>query len=603
MAVQDADFIAGGLADWLRDVGDQGHALHPPYAPLSKLLLPLLDPTDLSRHDDEHYDADMSPNQRPPDLSALTAWGSRAVLPKATCILSESTDWRFDLQNSSEALYWVLSRSIEHRNLKCLPSDAAFANFPSSTVGTEPTSSTFGPFNGVGLIMNLKSCEDLSPELVRLSIPARVKWLQYLNRYGEPIHVTGFPPITYAVAVMVGEREFTDKVAMDLYSFFNCSIDLHVGRGLLPSFGAMSDSDCEPAPLRNGVPALDCLNGATVLFIACLVLRAERAVQKLLDMEKTGRIILSDMAEYGLLWMMRAQDIRAVIGRWLEQTDYHLTFPPPHSKLLLLLRAWVSRHGGPTTAGTLPSSLLLFHDAETLVTDNHHSTALDPAAVTSATGADSCTAGQIIASGVFYGCAAGTAIAVHLHARSAPSNIRGTTSPAHTWVNNLFGATLRGSRTPLISEPAIAVAKTYLKQLLGAATPRTIRHVDRPRIEVLSRVRPPSPDQPENLSSQHLFLRHFYRAFFVSVTGGRLRDDSENPLEWSDGPLKHHSADSHCPSGNDVLLKANSCSSATVKGIRLPPLFDRLFLVCTLFTVVVLGLWLAILAPSFDRPL
>lgn len=433
-------------------------------------------------------------------------------LPKGTCILSDTGDWPFDLQDSDGAVHWVFRRAQEQLSLQCLPEDSATATFPRAG---EITGTHFGPFNNVGLVMDLQECKDLSPELARLSVPTREMWHRYLKRSG-PVDITRFPPINHTVGVMVGHEEFTDEVAMDVYGAFSCTVELSVLNDLLPAFDSTSAADCKRLPSSRGAVHLSPLNGATVLLIACRLLQAESAVHKLLDMDVTGMVILHDLAEYGLGWIMHERDMQAIVTRWLQGTDYYIGNPPPVPKLSLLLNAWMTRKCGITSARKMITPMLRYRQAEILApsidvgNDAKHSS---------------------IRSGIFCGSACGAAIALAVCQLSLDAD--GNT-PAHVdeWVEKLIRTAQATTSNTLLSESAAEMCKGFLEKSLHGATSQDLKEFDQLRNEAMGK-----RSSVSRKGAEPWFDQHFYRAFFVSLTDGRIRDTGEGPLEWCD-PLR-----------------------------------------------------------------
>lgn len=142
--------------------------------------------------------------------------------------------------------------------------------------------------------MDLCSCEKLAPEVARLSVARRSKWLHYIFRQRGPLPVNDFPPLSHVVGTMVEHREFTDEVAMDVYGVFG-ECDVLVGTA-----PAIDGEESASTSDGSGAVRLSALNGTTVLFMACLLLHDEESVQKLLDMKITGLMILRDMTDHGL---------------------------------------------------------------------------------------------------------------------------------------------------------------------------------------------------------------------------------------------------------------------------------------------------------------
>lgn len=514
--------------NWLRDL--QQRSNHPFDKPLSTLLLRYLEPSSVSTEEDEHF-LSSSPDSPLLDTSSIAEWEAHLNPPEATCILSESNEWPFDLQDSTEALDWVLRRVLERLTLKRMNPESTMATFPPPSNVKTAASSIFGPLDGLGLSIRLKSCSQLSPEIARLSVATRERWLQYLYRQKEDFHVTCFPPLTHAVGVMVGHREFTDEVAMDLYGAFDCAVDVMVESPGSAQHGHKSSAGGEASSSLCPPIAFSSLNGLTVLFIACLILRAESSVHKLLDMEVTGLVILRDMAEYGLGWLMQERDARSLIKRWCRDNTAQSNSVHVVSKLSLFLDAWMRCHDiGPFAShpppgirgiedliepalqlSTMSTLLTSFNDNERSLKDH-----------------------DVELSGILHGCATGTATVMLLEpSSSTPAHKKGG---AHAWnvVENLCSTAQKlCGNEHFISGSALATCKQYLAKLLQTASAETIQQVYQPHTEVCSRLTP-SAEKPCNTSHHLVFYRSFYRSFFVSITGGRLRYDGG----WNGSSLK-----------------------------------------------------------------
>lgn len=510
----------GSLPAGVRDLNRQIRQLNDQafdYNALFEWLQRYLESSSKHQRGEGDVDASVLPFFTLPNDAALPDW-SGVSLPRGSCTLSEQFDWPFDLRQSEEAVDWVLRRLIEGETLRCLPPKAAAATFPPASGNTN---TVFGPFNEIGLVLNLKSCPDLKPELARLSVPTREKWHQYLNRK-EPLELTRFPPLTHAVGVMVGHREFTDEVSMDVYGIFKCGIEVTIANGLLPAFGSTSAADCSDVTLSHGSIMLRSLNGATVLGIACILLRAESSVHKLLDMEVTGMVVLQDMAEHGLGWMMRARDARAIVAHWLQCTEYYVGAPPPVPKLSLLLKAWITREGGGTAFSQSTAPLLLYREAEKLLPSEDDHKRLSPESLLPNEREDA----SAVRSGIFHGSACGAVMALHM-CRIPSIKDGDTSSHVEGWVAKILNAAVVQCNSVLMSKAARDNLQRYLVEALHNAATTTLDDFDQLCHEALRRL-------SANTQVADLARHSFYRAFLAALTDGRLHDDGEGPLEWSD---------------------------------------------------------------------
>ncbi|EKD00009.1 hypothetical protein A1Q2_05667 [Trichosporon asahii var. asahii CBS 8904] len=507
-------YVSPAVRAGVTDLERQSRERNCPSAPVFEWIKGLLNEATAANKVDRARRACLSP-QLPPAtaLLCLRRFEQReplvgmAGLPKGTCILSDTGVWPFDLQDSDGAVHWVIRRAQEQLSLQCLPEDSAAATFPRAgdVAGTR-----FGPFNNVGIVVDLQECNDLSPELARLSVPTREKWHRYLKRSG-PVDIARFPPLNHTVGVMVGHEEFTDEVAMDVYGAFSCTVELSVLNDLLPAFDSTSAADCKRLPSFRGAVQLSPLNGATVLLIACCLLQAESAVHKLLDMDVTGMIILHDLAEYGLGWIMHERDMQGIVTRWLQCTDYYIGNPPPVPKLSLLLKTWMTRKCGLTIAGRMNTPMLRYREVEILApsidvgSDAKHSS---------------------IRSGIFCGSACGAAIALAVCQLSLDAD--GNT-PAHVdeWVEKLIGTAQATTSNTLLTESAAEMCKGFLEKSLHGATSQDLKEFDQLRNEAMG-----ERSSASGNGAGPWFDQHFYRAFFVSLTDGRIRDTGEGPLEW-----------------------------------------------------------------------
>lgn len=540
----------GSIAAGVQRIDHHIRTLDPSYdGTLSTLLSPYLEGHAHSTRCLPGSDDDHGARSAPGLAALLSKWESTIDYPVGTCILSPTYQWPFDVKNSADALDWVMRRVIESLTLRRLPRDFAFARFPDprqSHAGEASRNCQFGPFNGVGLVLRLASCEELPPEIARLSVGNREKWSHYIHRKCGPLPVLHFPPLNHTLGTMVGLQDFTDEVAMDLYGVFSdCTIEVSVDGGRLPSFSAVGPPAASEPPTRwaSGATRLTALNGATVLFLACLLLQMEDSIEKLLDMKTTGLVILRDMADHGLGWLIEPRDARAIIGRWLEFTDYHLTRPPPFSKLSLFLESWMSSLDDVPTSGQELTSLDLYRQVtELLKLPDDYCDCL-PGEIPFFVGEQS-TLNQIqIRSGIFQGCAAGTAMALimgtndmhHISTDRKPGSALET--EVDTVTATLFESLLQLDGKQLMEEPAAASFKVYMRNQLQGASAGTLGNLRRLHQSISVKLDIVKARHSEAVPS-FLFLGYFCRAFIVSVTGGRAQDNGENPLAWRSQPLR-----------------------------------------------------------------
>lgn len=524
------DLTLGGLEDGVCSIDRQLRKIDPSRSHfLSPWLLPWLQTASMQVEKPiGHSRVAPSPDDLVAAATALEELELRLAFPKGTCVLTQSYSWPFDIESSEEAVDWVIRRVLEYETLLRLHPAVARAAFPFPGEGNAAPDTQFGPFNGLGIVLNLKSCAELTPALARLAVPTREKWHHYVIRNSEPLRVTRFPPLTHCAGVMVGHREFTDEVAMDVYGVFSCTVEVLVEGGqiasLHPTSAAEESAAAERITLSEGAVELRGLNGATVLFIACLILRAESSVHKLLDMEVTGMVILHDLAEHGLGWMLTEADAGAIIARWLKCPEFYPANPPPMPKLSLLLEAWMSRAFG----NSAPNPMLLYREAERLMPRSGEPTA-QTANRFSRPDFEEGVQHDSTRFGLFCGSAAGTAMSLFLR---MSDNALSTHSSASTevgkWAHQLLASAARQhSNSPLMSAPASEACEKYLKQSLRNVKPQGLKTLDRLHDEAHRKLSTPPGDVVVR-------LRYFYRALLVSLTGGRLRDDGETPLEWSE---------------------------------------------------------------------
>lgn len=527
----------GSVATGVRNIDRLLQADDPQYnSDLSRLLLPHLEP---GAHPQRLLlTGDDSEKEIGSRLPPLSKWGPQMQLPAGTCVLSSTYKWPFDVRDSKESVNWAFRRLLESAKVKSLDPAGAFARFP-IVRGPEfeswSGSTKFGPFNHLGLVLNLRTCETLSPEVARITVARRAKWLEYILRECGPLPVMHFPPLTQVLSTMVTHEEFTDEVAMDVYGVYdNCTIDVMMEGGLMPVFGVTPSSECTAlAKISNGTLTLTSLNGATVLFLGCLLLQAEDAVQKLLDMRTTGMVILRDMANHGLGWMMPSQDATTIISRWTRSTAYRPTALPPAPRLSLFLSAWMSRKGGPLDGGRRNTPARLFKNAIKLdplprLRDSGQQDEDEQ------TNSEEVSRAIQVSNGSFNGCAAGTAVALFLDVadctRGAGSLTPSSDVRARRWVEDLIKNAKQLGGSKLIEPEAAESAKTYLLDKLHWCKQIAVGELEQLDKEIRQQV----DAYKETVSAPNLktFLHQFYRAFFVSVTQGRVQDDGVNPLTW-----------------------------------------------------------------------
>lgn len=506
---------------------------------LSRLLLPVLEPgAHIPRSIKEKAEAADSP------LTSLVNWDSaRMPLPVGTCLLSPSYRWPFDVRDSKESVAWAVMRLNEASSLASLDRDHAFARFlyqegPRFESSSSSVNTRFGPFNDIGIILNLRSCRALPRELLQLAVSRRSKWLQFILRECGPLPTMYFPPMSHVLGVMVDHPEFTDEVAMDMYGAFdNCTIAIMTESDLMPAFGLATSVQCNAlGTVSNGNAKLTlaALNGATILFLGCLLLQEENAVHKLLNMKVISLVILKDMSDHGLGWLVQPRDAGSIISRWLEKTTCNPRAPPATPQLSLFLTAWINRRGGPMHHGS-NAPIDLFSDTGSL----------DPLQLLHGRIAEDTTdmsANELsrlgnIAHGGFRGCCTGSAAALFLDASEGPEmeGVRAD-APAQRWVEVLLRAALQNGGPNLMTPEAAEATKTYLNSKLGhcpAAASKKLQELDEGIRKQIARFK-------HDLDREELalFMHHFYRAFFVALTQGRIHDDGVSPLTWVKMPLR-----------------------------------------------------------------
>lgn len=509
---------------------------------LSRLLLPHLDPLGhperLALPDEKDLQADLpSPDQ----LETL-----QINLPVATCLLTAAYKWPFDLHQNPEALLWILRRKLESSTLKGLRPDAALARFPRQLEPCSRSSATcsktvFGPYNETGLIVDLRQCDPLDPEMSRLSVARRSKWLHYIFRQCGPLPIMHFPPLSHVVGTMVEQREFTDEVAMDVYGVFDdCSIDVLVQGGLLPVFGAApSARGLALTTVSEGAVRLNSLSGATVLFLACLLLQVEEPVQKLLNMKVTGLVILRDMANHGLGWIMQSQDAKTIISRWIGSAEFQHMVPPPTSRVSLLLEAWMSRPDGPFSSTDRVTPKRLFTDLAEL---NPPAAATDDAP--GSTMAQAASPAHI-SGGFFHGAAAGSAVALFIRSNApwlrdnSPESFNdpeAAKAQAGKWIQNLVSQARQYSGSKVITDETADKLKGHLNEKLEGFSEDAVDKLEELDKDIRKAVGQFDAHLPG--FDMKTFLKYFYRAFLVAITGGHLQDKGAGPLTWSSTSLR-----------------------------------------------------------------
>lgn len=131
----------------------------------------------------------------------------------------------------------------------------------------------------------------------------RNRWAKFIFRYEEPKGSVKprFLPLSFTAAAMVLDHNFDDSVALELNASFRCC-EVYLGVDSVP-LSNTHQTNCEYCPTNfppfKSETAVK-VNGATVLFLACIVLHNPRACSKLLGMHCTGSLILEDLQHLDL---------------------------------------------------------------------------------------------------------------------------------------------------------------------------------------------------------------------------------------------------------------------------------------------------------------
>lgn len=150
---------------------------------------------------------------------------------------------------------------------------------------------TFGAVHPCQRSMLLESCGKPTKGSKDRGLVHLRHWAPYILRFdwlSGPVFQ--FPPISHVVGTMVCHREFSEKVALELYGvFLDCNLRLY-----------QKPDTCD----EKRDPFVDRLvtgiSGLTVLFLACTIVSDEVACAKLLQMPTAGLRILKDLHDQGL---------------------------------------------------------------------------------------------------------------------------------------------------------------------------------------------------------------------------------------------------------------------------------------------------------------
>ncbi|EJT52642.1 hypothetical protein A1Q1_03096 [Trichosporon asahii var. asahii CBS 2479] len=471
------------------------------------------------------YGADLPPSKWS-ETSSTVQPKKRSPLPRGTCKLSGVYRWPFDVDESEEAVPWALRRLIESSTLQGFKRRRGLAHFPDDFQENR-YNVLFGPFNRSGLVLSLRQCKALPCDVAVLAIDTREKWLHYIERGHGRFLITHFPPLSHVVGTMVDEAAFTDEVAMDVYGIFDdCTVGLAVQGSALPALIATKPSSDELDSISIAELPMEArgINGVTVLFLACLVLRAGAAASKLLNMQKAGAVILADMADKGLGWVMQPADLSAVVQGWIGDALHARLAKFPLPRVALLLEAWAVRPSGlyiSVSNRSIPDYERLAGDIRRLAPTN----CLDANSSLRDVGA------HLAFAAVFAGCSAGTALAVISRATtqgSFPSAV--STSPENAgniWPEEHL------LDSSFITENSCLRFQARLQRLLGGLKKPN-------RQDVLDQIDKSFTQLARGVTGD---LRRelrllFYRSCLVSMTGGHLVDDGRRPLTWHSKSLR-----------------------------------------------------------------
>lgn len=258
------------------------------------------------------------------------------------------------------------------------------------------------------VLLELLKCEWSLNEEGKL--PPPTEWVSYLDR-GATDSTTGGPPLTPAVGVMVCEPNFGDLHASALLGAYkSCKVRFSL------AFKVGSNRNGTPGALRPPAYEFDFgrIKGLTVLFLACLVIGNDAAIDKLLGMRVSGGVIIQDLIEQDAQRLLGAT-ARHHVGLLLNAAALPTTKWPLSDlsyRLSLWFRVWLGR---PTFSGYLRARPLhlegLIKEMFNLWQPSGSVQSAAPPASVFASCAEGKTAAiiELTTLGVYYGSAVGTA--------------------------------------------------------------------------------------------------------------------------------------------------------------------------------------------------
>lgn len=283
-------------------------------------------------------------------------------LPLATCRLLDETVWAYDhVVESTHALTWIKNRWLEKHceNTLCagwkkyvdeasnklwalsygqfLP----WAIFPFyHTCAKNYT--VFGPSRAPsglnGAVITLKRRQQSNPGSGEED---HGPWIFYLHRPSLTLPVECGAPLTAAIGVMVLEPTFQDMDAKRLFACHTgCEVDIVAAEdwtnvGFAPPPGVKGTKEV----------CLKGLNGVSVLYLACCVLRMDDACAKLLQMKETGNMVLNDMIKrnfVGVLEVHAPVCLEALVSSAM-QVSTEWCFQTLCQRFSLWFRVWTNR--------------------------------------------------------------------------------------------------------------------------------------------------------------------------------------------------------------------------------------------------------------------
>lgn len=284
---------------------------------------------------------------------------SAPPLPLAECYLHEG-NWPHDVRcDSVKALQWIKNRleevvmeeKMQASWAKYLSRKGLFgtkfctrfiswALFPTCSTFLWYSKRVFGPGpekSGIpGTVLELKNHRGSTGPAGIVS-----EWLSYLVRPTGCSDSGRGPPLTHTVGVMVSEPGFLDCQALDIYApYKKCDIEV------FPAHNWGNAGFASPAGYEDDRAfCLKKIQGPTMLYLSCCVLRDHRSCEKLLQLESTGRAIVNDLIASKFVGPLegRIEGCLKTLMKDARQMDTEWNFDRLCGRLVLWFRVWICR--------------------------------------------------------------------------------------------------------------------------------------------------------------------------------------------------------------------------------------------------------------------